>query len=398
VVIAAPGDSTGTFGFSVAVIDANMDGYQDVAVGEGEGGQKVFIFEGPFLASSRRVAADRVLGPAGVTFGYALANAGDTDADGWDDLLVGEPDNDAYGSNIGAARVFESRSGAFSSATTTHYGWQPEGRCGTAVSGGGDNDRDGQGDFMLGCPGGSDYSTVHWYDGSLGRNATFTDKASTHAGCGKRVTGTGDVAGDGYDDIVVVCASIGPGVVYFVEGRGVYQGGGGVLPEGAGIPVASDATGGPIVGGQDLTGDGYPDAVYSAYDAEGVQFDAVVLAGGAGNPPLVEVARARSDDAGRVGSAAADLPGDLAGDGVSDLVLSVAGFTASCGDANGALTFLGPFAGSLTALDAVGSFVGCGDFEPTALAHADLDSDGDVDLVVPSQLGDAVNIFFSAGL
>jgi len=41
------------------------------------------------------------IGAAGDTSGWSVASAGDVDADGFDDLLIGAPYNDAGGTNAG---------------------------------------------------------------------------------------------------------------------------------------------------------------------------------------------------------------------------------------------------------------------------------------------------------
>ena len=96
------------FGFSVATAgDANVDGYDDILVGapgpetDEQSRGRVFVYHGS--ASGLRTAPSAGTGPspkpdgqivfaqAGARFGSAVATAGDVNADGFVDVLIGAP-------------------------------------------------------------------------------------------------------------------------------------------------------------------------------------------------------------------------------------------------------------------------------------------------------------------
>jgi hypothetical protein len=91
---------------------------------------------------------------AGARFGYAVANAGDTNMDGVDDLVIGargEKTARLYsGTTLGLLWTFANNAGGF----------------GSAVNGAGDVNGDGWGDVVVGAPAGS--GMVFVYSGNSG--------------------------------------------------------------------------------------------------------------------------------------------------------------------------------------------------------------------------------------
>jgi hypothetical protein len=101
------------FGFSVAGVgDANGDGFADVAVSgllsdaNGTDAGRAYLYYGGPGADA--VADQAFTGAAaGDVFGWSLAGAGDTNADGFADLVVGANSNDVGGNNAGRAYLYD---------------------------------------------------------------------------------------------------------------------------------------------------------------------------------------------------------------------------------------------------------------------------------------------------
>ncbi|KAM8947485.1 integrin alpha-3 [Pelodytes ibericus] len=96
-----PGEQVGSyFGSAIALVDFNNDGLQDIAVGapyyfdrKEEVGGAVYIYANE--AGYFKDEASLVLrGPSASGFGFALANIGDINQDGFTDLAVGAPFED----------------------------------------------------------------------------------------------------------------------------------------------------------------------------------------------------------------------------------------------------------------------------------------------------------------
>ena len=100
----------------------------------GADGRELFVFEGD---------------SAGDRFGWSVAVAGDVDADGKVDVVVGAPLDDRAGNASGSAFVFSGRDG---SKIATFTGTAAREQFGYSVGGVGDVDGDGHADVAVGAP------------------------------------------------------------------------------------------------------------------------------------------------------------------------------------------------------------------------------------------------------
>jgi FG-GAP repeat len=212
------------FGFSVSGAgDANGDGFDDLIVGAYGGGingtnsGSATLFSGADGSVLFSASGD---GPNDF-FGIRVRGTGDVNGDGFDDCVVGAPNDDNNGLDSGSVRVL---SGFDGSALYSFDGDSPQDRFGNAVSGAGDVNNDGFADFIVGADGDDDNGpqsgsarVFSGFDGSV-LLSFFGD--ISNALFGSPVSGAGDVNGDGFDDLVVGTVlsagsmSVGSALVY----------------------------------------------------------------------------------------------------------------------------------------------------------------------------------------
>ncbi|MBX3464565.1 MAG: protein kinase [Planctomycetes bacterium] len=162
-------DDTPSFGAALASLgDLDGDGIADAAVGippmtlsPADRG-RVLVLSGRTGRPLFEVTADR----GGVWFGGAVADAGDTNGDGFVDLLVGGN----FGRTPGLVALFDGRNGALLSTLADADASTDFGR---SVLGIGDVDGDGLADIAIGAPGSSSAGRlpgeVHVVSGRTGR-------------------------------------------------------------------------------------------------------------------------------------------------------------------------------------------------------------------------------------
>ena len=199
------------FGTSVSGVgDVNGDGTPDLIVGaSGDDNNGDLSGSARVLSGSDgRVLYDFDGNSAGDRFGSSVSGAGDVNGDGTPDLIVGAP---VFSDTaIGSVRVL---SGSDGRVLYNFNGDNAGDRFGRSVSGAGDVNGDGRLDLIVGASSddnnGFDSGSVRVFSGSDGRVLyTFTgDSAGDHFGT--KVSGAGDVNGDGIDDFIVGASSGG---------------------------------------------------------------------------------------------------------------------------------------------------------------------------------------------
>jgi hypothetical protein len=154
VLLSKDGDTAGDgFGYSVAFAgDTNKDGWEDVVVGardDDPGGignaGSAFVYSGKTGALLHALHGNT----ASDVFGYSVAGVGDLDLDGRDDIAVGATRDEIFLPNTGSVRLFSGQTGAQLFAV---YGSQADSLCGASVDGCGDWNGDGRPDLVIGAP------------------------------------------------------------------------------------------------------------------------------------------------------------------------------------------------------------------------------------------------------
>ena len=371
-------------GWAVSLGDINGDGFADIVTGAigadphgSNSGAAYVVFgkasgfsAGFSLASLNGANGFRIAGEAmGQLAGASVAAGGDFNHDGFDDVIVGDPNGMPHGSDSGASYVVLGKSTGFA-ANLDVSGLN--GSNGFKVSGNGsayalghsvayaDLNGDGFDDIILGGPG--SHSGAPYIPGSVfvifGHGAGLPDIDLTtplNGTNGFRITGVtlndytgtsvasaGDVNGDGVDDLAIGTLRFGVGKTYIVFG----QSGGGW---GANLALSSlDGTNGFVISGEvsadfaglsvssagDVNGDGIDDMLVGAarQSPHGAYSGAayVVFGKNSGFPNEINLASLDGFSGFKISGVAAHdysgeivtAGGDVNGDGFDDLIVS----------------------------------------------------------------------------
>jgi hypothetical protein len=328
------GDSALAYtGWSVAWVgDANGDGYDDWLVGAfggSSGTGAAYLFHGGAGPLATTPAWTYRCPIVGAYAGYCVAGAGDVNADGYADVLVGAPMYPAEATHPGAAMLFLGHANHPSLAPDRVFYGQTDGSSfGQALTGAGDVNGDGYGDFAIAAPA---FSVPVLHEGRVdvfyGEPSVYAIGQTTplansviDALFGNAVARAGDVNGDGLADLVVGAYGMaqltnrGSAYIYLGTREGMETTPWDVL--------TSDSAGvntGYCVGTLgDVNGDGFSD-VFAGAPSNGGHADVVVREGdalGGSDPQLVAVGDRSYDQLGRSVAVA-----DVTGDGFDDLVL-----------------------------------------------------------------------------
>ena len=205
------------FGISVAYAgDTNGDGYADVLVGSQltQGGftrGAVYLFEGG-VGGLFTTPAKVWLGQAGVNafLGQSVSTAGDVNADGFADVILGSPgENNGFTGNGTASVWLGSGSGIVAAADTVIKGSANGVACGRSVSVGGDVNGDGYSDVVIGVPGQNAGvgKAMIGFGGPQGITTVadvLNPENVPNESIGSVVSTVGDINGDGFADFGVV--------------------------------------------------------------------------------------------------------------------------------------------------------------------------------------------------
>jgi len=300
--------------------DINGDGIDDVIVGAAfagpngtQSGRSYVVFgrRDGFDPNVQLSALDGSNGfvldgeAAGDLAGATLAAAGDVNADGIDDLIIGAPRADPNGPVSGRSYVVFGRTEGFEanlqlSALDGSDGFKLDGEAaydsaGKSVSGAGDVNGDGIDDLAIGASGadfngfnsGRSYvvfGSSEGFESTVqlsaldGTDGIRIDGEAADNGAGVSVAAAGDVNADGIDDLVIGAPRADPngslsGRSYVVFGRtegfeatvqlSALDGSNGFRLDGEAV---NDFSGQSVSGAGDVNGDGIDDLLIGSYD------------------------------------------------------------------------------------------------------------------------------------
>jgi FG-GAP repeat/Secretion system C-terminal sorting domain/FG-GAP-like repeat len=300
-------------GISVADAgDVNGDGYDDIAVG---GAGKVYVyFGGPHLDTT----ADIVLSGSDLGFGQSVAGVGDVNGDGYADLAVGDTSNTTGGKVV----IYFGGKSAPLSTNFTVTGLSINHYLGEFVAPAGDVNGDGYPDIILGA----DFlqanapSVLVLYGGkTMSTSSILTLSIPEYQADLILSVSSGDINKDGYSDIVV-------GDQYYDSNTGaafIYYGGTSMTGD-FDLQLNGHSAGelfGCAVSVGDLNGDGCADIAVGAPRYNN-QLGGVFVYYGGQTVDTSAAAIIRGTNPTETLGTALSAAGDLNGDGYSDLVIS----------------------------------------------------------------------------
>lgn len=373
--------------------DVNGDGYSDAIIGspDASNGQAneglVHVHYGGLNGLS--ASPDRTLevNIAGAAFGASVASAGDVNGDGYADVIVGAPTS----GGMGRAYVFHGGPGGLSATPSLTLNGTPGSLFGTSVFKAGDHNADGYSDVLIGAPGSG---VVHVHAGGpsgLDPTPVVFNAPVAGSSFGASVCTAGDVNGDGFSDMIVGAPDLSNGQAQ--EGAFyVYQGALITLPTSPILAYESNTAGrrlGTAVAGiGDVNGDGHYDIAAGAPFASNPEVNEgiIYIFYGAGVPAGFSGSTTIEGNlvGARAGTSLAEA-GDVNGDGYADLIVGGPGVSNGEAGEGRAWVYLGS-PGGITAANntALEPNIANEAFGTAVAGGGDVDGDGYSDVLCGS--------------
>ena len=312
-------------------------GYDNGQVNEGV----VFVYRGSVTGISTVATKQIEYNQASAQFGISVASAGDINADGYSDIIIGANIYDNGELNEGAAFIYNGSSSGIDTANVTmlesnhtisYFGY--------SVACAGDVNGDGYSDLIVGAytyengEGGEGLAFIY-HGSSAGISSTAStilESNQDFAYFGVSVASAGDINGDGYSDVIVGSFNYDNGETD--EGAAfIYNGSASGINSTATAQLESNQNmaffGMSVASAGDVNGDGYSDVIVGAYSYdngesnEGAVFVYHGAAEGIGTIASVQIESNKGST--HLGNSVAGA-GDVNGDGYSDIIVAASNY------------------------------------------------------------------------
>ncbi|MBK9227381.1 MAG: FG-GAP repeat protein [Ignavibacteria bacterium] len=333
------------FGFDVSSAgDVNADGYEDIIIGApyndagGTDAGRAYIFFGGAVVN---IDADVVLIGLGAyqLFGHSVSSAGDVNNDGYDDVIVGAP-SDGTNNLFPKAYIYYGGAAMDNSPDVILSGTV---NFGFSVATAGDINDDGFSDVIVGMDAQGLTSVYVYFGGNPMNNSADLTLTQTQGGFGSSVTSAGDVNGDGYSDFAVGYWLNSTGS-FSLNGSVYVYFGGTLLDNVADVIIpgiaSNDRLGNDVSCAGDVNGDGYSDLIAGAFTSNNGTGRAFIFYGGASMNTVPDVTITGEEIADFLGQSVTGV-GDMNGDGYDDVLVGAYRNSETGQDAGKAYLFYG---------------------------------------------------------
>ncbi len=332
--VASAGDFNGD-GFSDVLVGIPF--YDDDVADQGAA--RIYLGSGTFFTSAVTSYAYTSNDIIGAYCGISVATAGDIDNDGFSDVLIGASQNSNGQNKEGTVTLcYGSANGNLYTKKVDLEVNQPNAMFGYSVAPAGDVDADGYSDILVGARyytngvGQDAEGAAFIYRGSnlgiLG-NPLIIEGNQFNAGMGNKVSSAGDVNGDGYSDVLISAYLYDSGVqkdngivsLYLGSSTGIDAQ---QQPARTFYGNDNDHMGSSIACAGDVNGDGYSDILLGAEYRDNGQFNegAVFVYQGSKDGIIGDpISTLESNQVDGWFGTAISSAGDVNGDGYSDILI-----------------------------------------------------------------------------